>query len=371
MVSAACGGDAPSESGDLPSWSLGEPTLRLGTPDGGPTAFSRVGSVALGPEARLHVLLPQDFQVRVFDQDGTFVGSIGSEGDGPGEFRRPGRLGFVGDTLWVLDDGVRRASFFLNGAFVRSESYPPLEGLHEERLGSVESVLEGSSLLVATDVRSPFQPEVTSRPGILFNATGGRFDSLSTIGVDHVGGYMIKGSPPDIEAVAVFQQPFSAASLWAVSETGATIAIVDQIEQDSGRGAYSVTVLSTSGTVSSTRVHEYAPVAIPTRYVDSLLTPYATEPFSLRDVREAAYVPSAFPPVSGVLVAGDEEVWLALEDVPHTEQRWRVLGVGGEPVATLVAPVGFSVLIVDGLEVWGLIRDDFDVPYLERRPIVQ
>ena len=58
-----------------------------------------------------------------YDRQGQLVRTIGRQGDGPGEFRSPHRLGLVGDTLWVSDDSHRRLSFFgIDGKFIRSEA---------------------------------------------------------------------------------------------------------------------------------------------------------------------------------------------------------------------------------------------------------
>lgn len=373
LMSAACGDGAMRESeSPLPEWSLGEPEVVLGALDDGPTAFSRIGAVSLGPGAELHVLLPQDHQVRVFTRDGDFVRAIGEEGDGPGEFRRPSELGFVGDTLWILDDGARRASFFLDGTFLRVAPYPEMGDLHDERLGSVEAVLTGPSLLIATDIRIPFQPKVTTRPGTLFRHANGRFEPLAMIGVDHVGGYMIKGTPSDIEAVSVFRQPFSAASLWSVSHDGAKLTVVDRVEAASGvAAAYSVTLLSPHGDTLAAATFEYDPISLPSALVDSLLSPYVGAPFSLSDVREAAYVPESFPPVSDVVTSADGSVWLAREELPDLGREWRVISGRGDLVASLRTPAGYAIRVVEENDVWGLVTDELDVPYLVRRPIVR
>ncbi|MDA0327922.1 MAG: hypothetical protein O2958_02750 [Gemmatimonadetes bacterium] len=89
LISASCDRASTIGPESLPQWSLGEPTVVLGNLDGGPTAFSPIRAVASGPRSEVHVLLPQDHQIRIFASNGDFVGEIGREGDGPGEFQNP------------------------------------------------------------------------------------------------------------------------------------------------------------------------------------------------------------------------------------------------------------------------------------------
>jgi hypothetical protein len=108
FVLISCSEASTPQPPELATWELGEPSLVVGSLDDGPAAFSPIRSVTVGPRSELYVLLPQEHEVRVFGDDGEFLGSMGAEGEGPGEFSRPTDLGFVGDTLWVLDTGARR-----------------------------------------------------------------------------------------------------------------------------------------------------------------------------------------------------------------------------------------------------------------------
>lgn len=61
--------------------------------------------------------------IKRFRSDGTFLGTIGREGGGPGEFRNNGILYLVGDTLAHHDQNLGRLSIFTHeGAFVRATS---------------------------------------------------------------------------------------------------------------------------------------------------------------------------------------------------------------------------------------------------------
>jgi hypothetical protein len=65
-------------------------------------------------------------QLRLYDEAGTHIRSVGGEGQGPGQFGSISLLGgFAGDSLLVWDAQQRRASVFgPDGAFARSYSGP-------------------------------------------------------------------------------------------------------------------------------------------------------------------------------------------------------------------------------------------------------
>lgn len=78
----------------------------------GPTEFGRVSSVALAPDDRVLVADGGNDEIRVFGPDGAFLERWGRSGEGPGEFGAPYSLGWMGDTLAVLDPAVGRIGLF-------------------------------------------------------------------------------------------------------------------------------------------------------------------------------------------------------------------------------------------------------------------
>ena len=101
-------------------WAL-EETLRLGSVDGD-GMLTYVRDLAIGADGRVYLLQSWD-PIRVFRPDGRPAGTIGRQGEGPGEWPSPLHgLGWRGDTLWVQHrlgtqflsaDGeeIRRVSF--------------------------------------------------------------------------------------------------------------------------------------------------------------------------------------------------------------------------------------------------------------------
>jgi hypothetical protein len=119
LVSNPVRGLWDAESG----WQLQE-RFRLGTIDGeGPELFGELVAVELDESGRLFVLDRQAREVRLFDQEGRFVRSIGGPGEGPGEFSDPVGLGWGEEgELWVVDQGSGRyMAFDTSGTFLRQE----------------------------------------------------------------------------------------------------------------------------------------------------------------------------------------------------------------------------------------------------------
>ena len=94
---AGCGQrpDAASRSG-LPTDTLwAEPLTLIGEVDGAAEyLFGDIASVSVGPGQIIYVADHIGATVRAYDLRGDFLGTIGSEGDGPNEFRFPNDLNF-------------------------------------------------------------------------------------------------------------------------------------------------------------------------------------------------------------------------------------------------------------------------------------
>lgn len=106
-------------------WRLVE-SLRIGSAvAGGPDAFGNVSSVTLDELNRMWIVDSQADHVRVFDSDGRFVRTIGSRGEGPGEFMGIWRVlrGPNGE-MWAADSGLDRFEIFdTAGARIGGQRY--------------------------------------------------------------------------------------------------------------------------------------------------------------------------------------------------------------------------------------------------------
>ncbi|MGD8413740.1 MAG: 6-bladed beta-propeller [Candidatus Latescibacterota bacterium] len=72
-------------------WELG------GDTDDEDQFFGVISDIHIDPEGNVYLLDAQLSEVKIFTADGEFVRTIGREGEGPGEFRRPSRMFFTAD----------------------------------------------------------------------------------------------------------------------------------------------------------------------------------------------------------------------------------------------------------------------------------
>ncbi len=374
LLLTSCGGiEEARNPTDLPTWTLGEPALTLGSIDGGPDAFSPIRALEVGPDGDVYLLLSQEHRVAVFSESGSVVGSLGREGEGPGEFSFPWDLGFIGDTLWVLDPRAQRVSFFRNLEVIGSASLSPPRDIHPERNARAVALLRGGGVLIVTDSQSPLDPAVPTTPSLILVQRAESLDTLATYSTDYTAGFAIKRSGGTISAVRPFPQPFSKADYWAVSPDGARVLLVrgGPVGPDSESSHYSATVFRPTGdTVFSVRV-PYQPIPMPDHVQDVILGDLAGERFTVDEMREAAYLPSEYPPVSTALIGQNGRIWIGREAIPDAPLSWDVLSPEGERLARVATPVGFDLKAVAEDHFWGLVHDGFDVPYVVRRPVHQ
>lgn len=107
LALAACSAEeAGTARASVPVLSIAE-DLRI---DGYAEDLVPIGWVGASPNGVIAMLQWQDFGVRFYAPSGEFLGSVGREGAGPGEFRRVVRAGWIADTLWVSDTQLRRTT---------------------------------------------------------------------------------------------------------------------------------------------------------------------------------------------------------------------------------------------------------------------
>jgi hypothetical protein len=91
-----------------------------GEDDEGNIILYEAGNVIVDEAEDIYIVDRQDFQIKVFSPEGSFIRSIGKQGEGPGEFQAIGYVTFVPDgRLLVMDFRSRRTSLFdIAGNFI-------------------------------------------------------------------------------------------------------------------------------------------------------------------------------------------------------------------------------------------------------------
>ncbi len=107
-------------------------------------SFYRIRSVRVDRDGNIFVLDAGNFRIQVFDRNGRFVRSIGRQGQGPGEFQFPARMGLESRSahLFVQDVMARSLKEFdENGVFHKSVLVPVIEDFVPLEAGGLLAVV--------------------------------------------------------------------------------------------------------------------------------------------------------------------------------------------------------------------------------------
>ena len=104
--------------------------------------LSTIQALVASPNGTVFVAGAGDAAIHRLAPSGEYDGVIGREGDGPGEFRVPPRIGVEDDVLWALDRLARRTTrFSLSGRVLDATRVPPVvsgEGLQMAPIALLE-----------------------------------------------------------------------------------------------------------------------------------------------------------------------------------------------------------------------------------------
>lgn len=318
-LSSCVEGGPPSAA--APSWEA-TPELRIGSVDDPETALTYPRVIVVGPGDRIYSAHTQESTILVHDPDGRRVARIGRRGDGPGEFRILGAIGFLGDTLWAFDVGMSRVSYFTPaGALLGTTTVPfsmrpdpgktppprPVGLLTDDRVLGMEL---------------PFSREVAA----------GTLTEVATVAMDTAGSvldtlYMQPVSiwaitdPADPGSYGAYQpQPFADEPLFAHSPRQPAYVVVHRRVEGDESTTLRVSRITFAGDTVYDHTFSYDPVPIDPAYADSLVSRFAGHSATSRLgngpalakatqwARENLYLPAHWPPVEKAVVGLDETV---------------------------------------------------------------
>ena len=369
------------------AWSVEGPMVRIGSVDDPDFAFQSVAALAMSPNGILHSLHRGEATIRRWDAEGNPAGILGGKGEGPGEFDTPGGLGFFGDTLWVMDRHAYRVSYFdLDGSF----------------LGSVTPRVDMSRDPENPNASVP-RPSFPLRDGTLYGIAPAWSDAIARgqlseakhVQMDPKGGnlatvWVQPYRPTDVlallrESGGTFgRQPFGDNPLFHVSSDGVLLVLNRRVSESGGKATIRITKIAMTGDTLLAKEIDYTPEPLPREKIDSASHAQAEGMYEFMrrmdgelslakleaDLRKATYSPDYLPAVQSMVVADDGSVWLQRFTPSENGHVWWVLDEDAEPIATVVTPMGFQVLLITGETLWGIERDDFDVNYIVRYDVV-
>lgn len=355
---------------DAPAWTL-RPRARV---DADSANFIGIAVSAVGPGGVLALMQRGDARVVLLDQDGSMIGAVGAVGDGPGEFRFMGHLGWKAETLWVSDITHRRIAYFDRALqLIRDEGWAATASNDAEDpdvLSPERSSMsfpwgitgEGHLLFYVAD------PLILSRLAsgastvfLLSGRGGGGIPML--VGMmpkaDEVSRYTFesKGGPP-----GVFPVPFRFRPLFGIApDASALVVLTSTTNSDDSITAVQADLTRVDGREPAIVRLEVTRALLPQLVRDSLENAVERHDFLRqfavdrgRDVKALqALIPRRYPPVQSILIDSSGRLWIGL---PSGEwgQRWIIFDDAGASLGQLVAPR--RVTIVGALDevVWGL-----------------
>ncbi len=352
---------------------VAEETLRIGSVDDPASSFTSFHALEEGPDGRIYTIHAQEGLIRVHAPDGAPLGVIGGPGEGPGEFGTPVAMGFRDGALWVWDMRMRRVSHFgPDGSFLRDEQYQPRTPEDpEDAVPLPEGLLAdgsffGSRPLRARDIASG---AVTHEHFMRLRLDGTIIDTIAVRPVG--GGTMVLSKGGQDFFVS---RPFPDSPLFAMSPARMEVVFIDRTIRADDPGIL-VTKLAVGGDTLWSRRYAYEPVMLDAAAVDSVVLAHASRAdrsgfMSLREaesaIREQLSAPPHWPGVRMARLGHDGSVWLALRELDPLVSRWLVIGADGDVVGQVALPERLRVITARENEVWGMDRDELDIPYIVR-----
>lgn len=354
------------------------PELRIGEEDRPEYALSWITAVAVDSTGAMYVGQPQNGTVRVYDAEGNFVRNLGSAGEGPGEFRSIQDLGWVGDTLWVLDPELGRITLFPGGDGEPVTLPVRREFGHPFQSATAFALLDGGDALIrpGLGLRGFMAGSIREVPVLRIDRSGQVRDTVFQDRVSRRDRLFIRTG--DGGVVVSSNQPFTDHPLLCVGPEGKTVTVVDRSVAEGPRAArFRVTRLGVQSDTLWSRSFGYIPQRITPTIKDSVVTAvqetyalqFRTEAEARDAVREALFLPDFGPPVTDCLVGYDKRIWLRRDLFAADGTEWTVLDPNGRREGHMTTSHPLRLVAATREMAWAVEHGSFDIPYLVRYQI--
>lgn len=349
-------------------------TIR-GTPRGG-LELTTPRSL-LTDSSTIYVLDPTTFGVHRFDWLGNWLGMIGDEGDGPGEFRRPTEMGWSSDTLWVADVRLGRLSLFEreSQSFIRAAQF---------RIASLESITVprgrlDTSILGVPQLLPESAADLDSVPLLVMNEEGSVQD---TLGWRLVGRGTIRipvgtnsESGREEYGTLTVNHPFDLRSMTALDPKGRWIYVGTWRTSFDGDVDFELAQISAmADTVVVARLPfdrnrvSRQEVEFHARGIHGALPEALREGVSVRELEEELFRQIRDPrrsTVDGMIPSEDDVIWFRRTVRGGEEsrgRRWMAYRLNQGFIGVAVFPQGHDLLAASGGLLWTTSWDGFGLP---------
>ncbi len=342
-----------------PRWPEGEgwrveEEYRLGSIDeDGPEIFARIRGLEVDALGRTWVFEEQAQEIRVFDEKGDFVRTIGREGEGPGEFLEVTGVAWAPDaTLWVLDPGNLRISVFdTAGSLVGTHPFD-LSYRYFPWPGTIDG--EGSLYKLQRTAPLPNMETVLVR----YDASLAPTDTLLVPVHPRGPQRWVHSSGGGTTTLRI---PFAGDAIWRVTQDGGMwVAITDE---------YRLIRLGPNGDTLRTVSKPFHRLPVTRHEVDSLLSRMERYRSSI----DRSQVPSFKPPIQNFLLDDEENVWVfPLSEGEYAGRSAEIFSPVGSFLGTVFLPYSprwYPRPVIRENQMVGVTMDSLRVPYVVRATI--
>jgi hypothetical protein len=374
-----------------------EEDLRIGSVADPDLGFSAVYQVDVDRDGQIYAFEAQDVEIRVFSPEGRLLRRIGRQGEGPGEFDRLERFGVAGDTIWVLDGGLRRLTLFSRDGTVLDTKPSPevLVPLHRNQTGHVRPAVMREDGLFASDMRmfsgrrgvttAVEAGDTVQVPRVLFSLAG---EIVDTVGFEP----RPAPEPSSREWIQFGSQRYSkprppSDRPLSVTTGDGRIWVDRAIATTADAAVFSVTRLDFAADTIYSRQLRYQPARYSETFLDTIawrsaripgggyrivggtpqippLNPDSLDLF--RVIRASLEFPEFQPPVQSHYLSDDGQLWLGREDNGGANHRWLLLDENGQIRGQTELPRRAYIGWHRGDTFIAIELDDDDVPWLVR-----
>jgi len=348
--------------------------LEVGTQDGAPEyAFSSIPDLAVTSDGSIVVSDAVARELRVYAAGGTYVRTIGRRGEGPGEFSgAPMIAGIAGDTMFAFDARtVRVTSFGLDGELIETTS----PGTDE--IGRPQSMIrqdDGTYLMVSRwvapgaeeelyDVRMELDSIVIEH----VDATGALIDTMRVM-AERSRARRVQSPRAGVFSVLQADTPYSPRAFVRSDGTRARLAFSDAFElelRDSrGEVATILRVLGVGHPATADDIRAVQEARLREELGDGEIAP-AVRRLNLD------FLPDRLPAFASVRISDEGDIWVALMEYDASGgYDWLVFTPAGELRGSVHTPADLQLFAIRGDHIVGVFRDELDVPYVRRHPLV-
>ena len=361
---------SPAPAMAQPRWQLVE-DLRIGGEDE-TTIFTDIRSIVAGPQGHIFVLDARPQEIRVFDRTGKFVTLAARKGQGPGEIANANGMLLARETIWVNDPSNGRWSAYsaADGKYLRQMLIPIRSFGYLWGAGIDAEGRFIDPVLVTTDRVDPATKRPVSEPRIR------RVRNDGTI-IDTIQAAVCEQRTPPAKTSFTGSTPGVGNSFYGIPFLPRPLMVFD------GRSGYWCTpsdeyLLAHRSLANGDTLHAvrkpYTRVPVTREQREKAIKDARTSLARYKDI-DADYsrIPSAHPVFQRLDLDDKGQLW-ARRVTADSSRAIDVYDAAAKQIATVTTTIPFQAHLpmhIRGDFVYGVIRDEDDVPYVVRARIVR